>query len=226
MLKPRKRLAKTKLKEDRFVIFTAQAEAWFEQHRKQALYGILALVVLLAAGIAFKLSKSSAEENASFQELMARDAFARSDLDSTLVRANAILDDYSGTNAAAVALMLKGRVYETRAQYDDAVKAYQDLVKDYGNREYLAFGAYYALATISIGKGDYEKAGDLYSQAANKYPSHFNASVALLEAGKAFEKIHNYPQAKAAYKKAISDYPKSRASDTARDNLAKLEFMP
>lgn len=226
MMKPKKRLVKAKLKEDRFVIITAKAEVWFEEHRRPALYAVVALLLVAVAGIAIGWSKSAAEKSAAFAELMTRDAYARSDFDSALVNADAILEDYSGTTSAAIALMVKGRVFESRGQFDEAEKAFQELIDDYSDREYLAFGAYYALGTIAMGKSDYEPAAQYYEKAAAKHPQHFSAPVALVEAGKALEKARRYPQAKQIYRQVLSHYPKSRSADAARDNLAKLEFMP
>jgi len=226
MLKPRKRLVKAKLKEDRFVIFTAKAEVWFEQNRRHVIYGAGGIIVVVALAVAMGWSKSNATKNAAFQELLARDAYARTDYDSTLIRANAILEDFSGTSSAAVALMLKGRVYEQRGQFEEAEEAFKQVVDDYSEHEYLAFGAYYGLAMIALGRSDWNNAGDIYAKAASKYPHHFNAAVALLEAGKAYEKANRYPQARVAYRTILTDYPKARSADAARDNLAKLEFMP
>jgi len=226
MLKPRKRLVKTQLKEDQFVLMTAKAEAWFELHRMKVLYGIVAVVVAVGLGLAINWSRTTAAKNATFDEMLARDAYARADFDSALIRADAILDDYSGTSSAAVALMLKGRIFEQRAQFDEAVKAFEAVIDDYSGEDYLAFGAYYALGTIAAGKSEFEKAAEYYEKAASKYSKHFNAPAALLEAGKAFDKANKSPQAKSMYRKILSDYSKSRAADAARDNLAKLEFMP
>jgi TolA-binding protein len=226
MIKPKKRLAKAKLKEDRFVILTAQAEAWFEKYRQEALYGVIGVIVLIGAVFAYNWSRQTTEQNASFDEMLARDAYARNDLDSALTRANAILEDYSGSNSAGVALMLKGRILEQRGQLDEAVKVFEEVTDDYSDQEYLGYGAYYALATIALGKSDYETAAKHFESAGSTYPKHFNAAVAYLEAGKAFEKAGKTTQAKSVYRKVLSDYPKSRSADTARDNLAKLEFMP
>lgn len=225
MLKPKKRLVKAQLKEDQFVLYTAHAEAWFEMHRKEVFLGFGALVLVVAGVFLFNWSRSAANDSALFQELLARDALARSDLDSAMIKSDAILEDYSGTNSAAVASMVKGRVYEARGQFEDAEKTYQKVADSYSSNKYLGFGAYYALASIALGKSDYDKAGELFLKAASKYSDHFNAAQALLEAGKAYEKANKFPEAKRAYQKAIKDYPKSRATDTARDNLAKVEFM-
>ena len=86
MIKPKKRLVKAKLKEDRFVIFTAQAEAWLEANRNIVMYGIAGIVLVVALGLFISWSKDSSEKKAAFAELLARDALARSALDSALYR--------------------------------------------------------------------------------------------------------------------------------------------
>jgi len=226
MLKPKKRLVKATLKEDRFVILTAQAEAWFEQHKMRVIYasaGVLAIAVIAAA---LSWSRTNAIKQASLAELLARDAYARADFDSTLLKANAILEDFNGTPSAGVALMLKGRVYEQRAQFEEAEKAFEEVIDDYADSEYLAFGAYHSLGTIAHGKSDWLRAAEYFEKAGSKYPGHFNAPVALVKAGEAFEKAGKISQAKSAYRKVLGDYPKSRSADAARDNLARLEFLP
>ena len=226
MMKPKKRLVKAQLKEDQFVLFTAKAETWFENHRKEVLYGLIGVLVVVGLGVAISWSKTNSEKKAAFEELLARDAYARTVLDSALIRANTIIDDYSGTSSAAVALMIKGRVHESRGEFDDALKAYEQVLDDHSSEEYLGFGACNAIATISLGRGDYKKAADYYEKAASRYSKHFAAPVALVEAGKANEKAGRFAQAKSAYREVLGNYPKSRSADAARDNLAKLEFMP
>ncbi len=226
MIKPKKRLVRAKLKEDRFVIFTAKAETWLETHRKEVLYGISGLILIVAAGFVFNWSKADTEKKAAYEELLARDAYTRAALDSALIRSDVIIDDYSGASSAGIALMIKGRVNEARGDFDKAIEAYEKVIDDFSNQEYVGFGAYYALGTIALGRSEYEKASEYYGKAASNFPKHFSAPDALIETAKAQEKAGHFAQAKTAYRKILSDYPKSRSADIARDNLAKLEFMP
>lgn len=226
MLKTKKRITKTKLKEDRFVLFTAQAETWIENHRKELLYGISGVILVVLLGVGFNWSRSNAEKNAAFEELLARDAFSRAALDSAVIRADVILDDYSGTSSAAVAQMIKGRVHEARGELEEAAACFEKVINDHSGEEYLAFGAYYALGNIALGQNDPDKAASYFEKGSSKYPNHFSAPVALVSAGKAFEKAGKFNQAKTAYRKVLSKYSKSRSADNARDNLAKLEFKP
>jgi len=226
MIKPKKRLVKAKLKEDNFVLFTAKAETWLENNRKEVLYGFSGLILVVALGFIFNWSKANSAKKAAFEELLARDAFARTALDSALIRSDVILEDYSGSNSAGVALMIKGRVFESRGELDKAVEVYEKAIDDFSGDEYIGYGAYYALGTIALGRNDFAKAAEYYDKAASKFSKHFSAPDALIEAGKAHEKAGHFAQAKSSYRKVLSEYPKSRSADMARDNLAKLEFMP
>lgn len=124
MLKPRKRLVKAKLKEDKLLIFTARVRNLASRYQRQLLYGLAAVVVILVVGIAMSLSKTAAERNAAFEMLLARDAYAMGDLDKTLVHTKTVLEDYTGTRAAAEALMLEARVSEQGGDYEKAIELY------------------------------------------------------------------------------------------------------
>ena len=225
MLKPRKRLVKAKLKEDKLLVFTAKAQRYIRQNRRSITFATVGVLVVVCGFAVYNWSQRAEAAEAALDELLMRDAYARGELDSVLVRADRILDDYPRTSSAAAALMLKGRVHESRGEYEEAIETYERLLRKHSGEKYLAFGACYALGTIYLGKDDLEQAADFYLKAANDYPDHFNAPNALLEAGKCLEKLSRYEQAKRAYHKIIAEYPKSRTVNRARQRLTGIEFM-
>lgn len=222
--KPRKRLVKAKLKEDKLLAFTAKAQKFGRTNRKTIVFGVSGVVLVAIIASLLIYSHKTTENNSSFMELMVRDAYSRGELDQTLEYANALLEDYPNTNSAATALLLKGRVHEQRGEYDQAIEHFEELINRHSDQPYLSFAAYYALGAIHEGMNEYEAAARYYQKAANKYSTHFNAAVALLEAGESFEKASRYDEAKSAYQKVLSTYSKSRSADKARTNLAVLEF--
>lgn len=226
MLQARKGLVKTtEKKEDRLLVYSAKIQRFYGQYARAIIYVIGALIVLAIVAGVLVWSKKTEERNAAFAELMARDAFSRGDIDSTLSRANLILDQYPGTTSAAVALMLKGRAHEQRGEFDDAEWAYRELLRKYSEYEYLGYGAHKALGAILNGRGDFAAAGEEFLAAATKYPNVFDAPNALIDAGKNFEKASRYDDAKRAYLMVVKKYSKSRSVDEARRNLTALEFM-
>ena len=206
MLKPRKRLVKSKLKEDKLVTFTVKSQSFVKENSKMLSIGIGAVVVIVIAFGIFNMTSTSAEVQSTFDEMMARDAFARGEMDETLTRIEGILEDYSNTNSAASALMLKGRIYQQGGNPTAAEDAYNEVIRKYSTEEYLSFGANISLANIAHGREDYSLAAEKFIEAVNKNPSHFNSAVALLEAGVCLEKVSKYEEAKRTYLRILKNY--------------------
>lgn len=225
MLKPRKRLVKSKIKEDKLITYTVKSQAYAKENWKTLGYGIVAVIIIIVAIGMFSISKRSAETQSTFDEMMARDAYARGEFEETLTRIDGILEEYSNTNSAASALMLKGRIFQQSGDHAAAEEAYREVARKFSHEEYLCFGANISLAVIARGREDFSLAADKYLEAASKFPGHFNSPVALFEAGTCLEKISKYDEAKRAYSRILKDYPKSRSADKARNNLADIEFM-
>ncbi len=226
MLKPRKRLTRAKIKEDKFVTYTQKTQSFLHEHGIRIVIGAIAVVVVVVVSLVIGYNRASTESKSSFVGLLAREAYSRGDLDETLVYAKTILADYPGSKTAAVAMMLLGRVHEQRGELDDAIDAYKRLIDKYGNQEYLSFGAYYSLGSIYYGLGEFENAARYFSDGASRHPGHFNAPYSLFEAGRSYKKNRKYQKAKAAFRLVMSQYPKSRAVDKARRELEEIEFMP
>jgi len=225
MLKPRKRLVKAKLKEDKLLIYTAKTQNFLQSSWKTIAYGLAAVIIIVGVlGIIIASQRANRIESA-FEELMIRDAYQRGEFDETLTHINAVLDDFSGTPSAAAALMLKGRIHQQRSEYESAKEAFIQVTQKYSDCSYLAFGAYFALGAIAYGQEHYVEAAQFYQDAARRYPKHFNAPVALLVSGDCFKKTARYDDAKRTYQMILKQYSKSRSADKARNNLADLEFM-
>ena len=225
MLKPRKRLTRATLKEDKFVTYTSTVQSFIQKNYLRIVLSVSAFIVIAAVGGFISLSKSSSEKTAAFESFMARDAYGRGEFEEVMKHVNIILEDYPGAKAAASAMMLKGRVHEQRGDIDDAVEVYKNLTKKYSEHKYLGFGAHFSIGSIYFGQEKYEEAAQHFSRAASTYPDNFNAPYSLLEAGISYKKIKMYDKAKTVLKKIISDYPKSRAVSRARNELEEIEFM-
>ncbi len=225
MLKPRKRLVKAKLKEDKLLTFTDKAQRFLQAKWRIIAYVIAAIVIVLAISGFMAVSKRSARTEASYKEMLARDAFSQRNTDEALQLANEVIDDYSGTQPAAAALFLKAKIYQQRGDLERSKEAYLEVAKKSSTDKYTAFAAYLALGAIEYGEKNYDEAADYYEKAAKKYPDHFHSPKALISAGESLERLSKYEEAKRIYHTVLKKYPKSRSANTARTNLAELEFM-
>jgi TolA-binding protein len=225
MLKPRKRLVKTKIREDKLLVFTARVQGFASRNQRPILYVVGGVVVVAAFAGILVTSKASAERKAAYESFLARDAYSRGDLNEVITRTNTVIDDYAGTKGAAMALMLKGRVHEQLAEYEEAIQVYEELIRKYPGNDYLAFAAHLALGAIYKGRGDFLNAGRNYTDAAIKYPGHFDAPEALLDAGKSYRRAGAYDRARRTLRLVLSDHPKSRAATRARTELEDIEWL-
>lgn len=225
MLKAKKGPKKTQVQEDKLFTATIKAQLWYENNKKNLLIGLVSIVVLGLIITGVMWSKKSAAENSSFDELMARDAYSRADLDETVRLSDVLIEQYAGTHSAGVGLTLKAKVHQQRGEMTQAIELYNEVVSKYGKDKYLTFGALYSLGNIYRSQGRSAEAADHYQRAAIRYPDHFQAAVALVDAGQAYEKASKYEDAKRMYRLVVSKYPDSRSIDTARKNLTLLEFM-
>jgi TolA-binding protein len=224
MLKPRKSLIKTVEKKSNLLTFSEKAQLFYEQYARQVTYGLIGLVIVVGGWFGYRWMQQSSFSKADYAEMIARDEFAKGNYDDALQKVDAIIADYSSAPAAGSAMLMKGRIHESRSELDMAVQAYEKLIRKYGDQPYLAFSAKYALGAINNGRGDYEKAARYYRQAAQDLPEHFYAPQALLDAGRAYRKINKRDDAKAMFRLIITKYAKAREATDARTELAELDF--
>lgn len=225
MLKPRKRLVKAKLKEDKLLTYTIKIQEIFNTHWKNATFALVAVIVVVGIALGVGWSKKSKNDQAGFAEMLARDSYMQGKTDDALTQVNEILDKYSNTKSEATALMIKGRIFQQRGEFERAEEAFKEVTKKFSEEPYLVFGAYNSLGSIAYGKALYGEAGELYEKAFKTSSEHFNAPIALLAAGDCYEKNSKYERAKGVYVKILKLFPKSRSADKARNNLAELEFI-
>lgn len=226
MLKPRKRLVKAKLKEDKLLIFTAKVQAWAVKYQRQILVAVGAVAAAAVLFSVLRLTAAAAERNAAYQSFLARDAFLRDDLDEALAKAGQVIDAYPRAPSAGAMMLLKARILEMRAQFGDVLPLYQQVAKRFRDHPYLAFSAWNSMGAFYWGREEYSRAGECYLQAATKYPDHFHASGALVDAGKAFRKAGRLDDARRCLRLVLTKYPKSRAVTAAREELEQIEFQP
>lgn len=226
MQKAGKSLIKASAQKDKILTYTEQAQLLWEKHNRQITYVLIGIVVLVGGWIGWNMIQKANYAKADYEEMLARDAFARSNYDEALTKAEAIIADYSGSPAAASALMMQGRIYESRGEYDLAIKSLEKLISKHGDQPYLVFGARYAIGAIHNGRGEYEKAVRYYKRAAISQPDHFQAATALLDAGRVYRKMNKRDDAKQMFRLILNKYATSREATDARSELSELEFQP
>ncbi|MEX0600398.1 MAG: tetratricopeptide repeat protein [Rhodothermales bacterium] len=217
-LNPPKSISKKhELREDKVV--TLYARVWqFVDENKQLVYGAAAGVVLLIAaliGYVVYQNNLAAEAEAELARIIPiyeQGQFQQA-LDGTADRLGLleIGDEYGSTSAGNLAHFYAADALFNLGEYDRALEHFASFDKP---RDFLGASALAGQAAVHETREEYERAGDLYRDAAFHYENELTTPEYLFKAGRAYELAGLYGEAVEQYETVRDDYPDSeQASD-------------
>jgi TolA-binding protein len=215
MLKPRKRITKKQLKEDKLVTFYFKARTWAEENGKY-LYigaGIIALVIVLLFVNA--KSKRAAEENASVELLRARKIFESGDYQNAITQFSNLVENYGSTRSGKLGFFYLANSFYLKGDFENAQKNFKKFVSGFNGDEYLMSSGMGGIAACAEQNRKYVEAAELYAKIAKKYPKGVLAPHFLIRSGRCFVLANNESKAKEQYEKIIKNYPNAQEKDEA-----------
>ncbi|MBB1269587.1 tol-pal system protein YbgF [Shewanella sp. SR44-3] len=124
--------------------------------------------------------------------------------------------DETGSYERAVNLVLKER------QYDAAIPAFRDFIKQYPSSAYAA-NANYWLGQLLYNKNDYESAKQAFSTVVSQYSDSSKRADSLVKLGLIAEKSNDNNGARALYNKVLQEYANSASARLAQQQLSALK---
>ena len=220
MLKPKKRLTKKEIKEDKFVQKTMQAKAYVEENYQKVM-GIVAgifAVILLIMVISYYRGQSQQEANA----LLGEAQLEYHNLNYTKAKAmlNRLMEEYSGTDAADQGKFLMANLYYREGKYKEAKEYFKDFLDNYSGSEILIASAIAGYAACIAAEGNYLEAAENYRKAQEKAPDFVEAANYLYLAGLNYQKADQPEQAQEMFQKVVENY-----KDSSRYNDAKAQLI-
>ena len=110
MLKPKKKITKKELKEDKFVKFTLQAKTYLDENSKQVFYMVSGILVVVLLVIVFVYAHNANVEEARAQLGIAQVEYSNLNYDKVITRLESLIESYSGTNEADQGMFLLANV--------------------------------------------------------------------------------------------------------------------
>ncbi len=219
MLKPRKRLTKRAVKEDKFVTFASNATDFVQQNWKQIALGIALVLVVIVAGSGWGKHRQTRERTAS--ERLAEAAIAEQEgkTDRAEELYTLVVSKYGRTQAGIPACTSLGALQFSGGRFDEAITTYRKAVDRVGSDPMGAFAAYSGVGACLEEQGKYEEAAIQHRSYAKKYPRSSFAPEALSDAARCFVQAGCADEAKAALEQIVDMYPKSQAVLQARSLL-------
>ncbi len=193
---------------------------WVKAHR-QITSWIGAIVVVGAVLFLWTMStKRRTEEIASRDLQGARFAFENQNLPLAASELAKVVENYSGTNAAAEARLLLANVRLLEQKPEQAVA----VLKDYADGAPRAYRAqsYGLLGAAYENMGRLREAGGAYESGSAAARLDFLKAQMLSDAGRAWTNAGDTTRAVAAYRRIVTDFAKEGMANEAKVRLAEL----
>jgi tetratricopeptide (TPR) repeat protein len=190
MLKPRKKITKKELKEDKFVIYTIKAKEYVENNARRIMWMAITVLAVILVFSYFSRSKRTANLEASALFSEASLAMSQGNIQQGETQIKQLIENYQGVEAAGQGCFFLAKYYWQESDFENA-KIYFSLYLDDSTDDPLFTAASYAgYADCMSSNGNITEAAQNYEQAARaskespQTPAYlYSAARAYMEAG-------------------------------------------
>ena len=222
MAAKRNRPSKSELEEDQFVEWIVQASEYVKERARIFAGGAAAVVVIILAVNYIQASRETARTDAATLFGEALIAEQSGQLEQSIHLGEKLLQDYSGTSAAAHGTIVLANHYFAQGRYAEAEKLYQTYLTDYGEVDVLVFAAWRGVAACYEAREQFDKAAAKYAEFASVHAGSMAASLALMDAARCHGILGDTERQRSTLKQVTRDFASSPVSVRARQELGLL----
>lgn len=204
-----------------------RGELFLEKYLKHILIAVAVIVIGVGGYFAYKkLIAEPAGEKASVALFKAEDKFLNGQ-DSLALKGEgvsskgleAIIKDYSGSDAANLAQAYKGIALYDQGKYEEAIAA----LKQFSSKdEYVGPSVQRLIGDAYTELGKYQEAVSAYESAARSANNEAISPSCLLKAGHAYEKLGNKAKAAELYQSIKDNYAATPEAQMVDADLARV----
>ncbi len=222
MLKPRQRLTRKQLKEDKLLTIVMQVQNYLGSELK--LLAVVSGSILVIALFVFYMvqrNKSQEQEAASKLYVVEFQYIEKRDFNEQLVQElQSIIDQYENTESAGIATFHLANTYYQLGDYQNAGHYFQIYIDDYKSSDLLSSSSLSGIAACNEQIQEYNKATEYYLRSVNEYPDEFITPENMLGAARTLILTGNKNEAIVQYQNLIDKYPNSSAAVKAEIIIA------
>lgn len=208
--------SKQEIKRDKFADFMSEARDWATEN-SATLLGIVAVVVLLAAGLYFFQGYRAGQAETARVELAgAKTKMLSGNLQVGLLELRAVADKYSGSATGAEALYMFGSANYLSKNYEQAQKAFEEYVRKYSDLKVTHDAALAGIAACKENTGDYAGAAAQFLKALDYHPQGPTAEDNALGALRNYLLAGDTANARVMLDRITSDFWQSQTPATAQ----------
>jgi len=222
MLKPKKKITKQELKEDKFVKFTLQAKTYIDMHYQKLLRIGLALVAVIVIIIFFYYDSQQNEIEANSQLGIAEIEFTNGQLIKASERLEKLIEKYDGTDAADQGMFLFANILFQQQKIEEARDYFEKFINAYNGSNILLASGYAGLAACEEALNNYSQAAELYERAAETAPEFPESDNQYYLSALCYKKAGDIEKARSIFQQ-LADAAKS--SSRVKDAESQLVLL-
>jgi len=223
MLKPKKKITKKELKEDKFVKFTLQAKTYLDENSKQVFYMVAGIFGVALIIIAFAYTHNANVEEAQAQLGIAQVEYSNLNYDKAITRLERLIESYSSTNEADQGTFLLANILYQKERYEESKIYFEQFVDSYSGSDILLASGIAGLAACYEKEQMYSDAAETYSKAASTAPDFVEADNYLYLSGICFSKAGETLKAIEKFEFLVENNVTNKRINDAKAQLTKLK---
>lgn len=219
MQERKQRATKAELEEDEFLEWILRAIEYLKQRAQIFVGGAVAVVAIIAIASFMQTQRLEARERAAALLFEATLADRSGQVDQVIRVGQQLVDDFSGTPAAAQGMILLGNRYFSLGRYADAKRMYQQYLDTEGELDALLFAAHTGLAACREAQGDLEGAALDYVRFADDNSDSPTSALALMQAARCFGQLGDAQQQREMLERVTRQHAQTPVAQRAREHL-------
>lgn len=222
MLKPKKRITKQDLKEDKLVKTTLQVKTYIDENYRQVVTVVLAVFAVIVIFIVYGQLKSQTGAEAQAELGVAQIEYSNNNLDNASERLIRLIEEYGSTDEAKQGMLILANINYQQQKYDEAELYFQEFVDSYSGSDVLLSSGYAGLAACLEIKSDFMGAAEYYETAAETSEDFIESDNFLYLSGICLIKAGDNDKAKTIFKRIVET---SKTNQRVRDAEAQLVLL-
>ena len=196
MLKPRKRITKQELKEDKFVTYTIKAKDYVENNARTIMWVAIAILAVIVIVSFISRSKRTANLEASALFTQASLAMSQGNVQQAETQMQELIENYKGVKAAGQGCFFLARYYWQQGDFENARIYFKKYLDDYEDDPLLTSAAYAGYADCLYNEGNIREAAQNYEKAARSAKDSPSVPNYLYSAARAYMEVEELQKAR------------------------------
>lgn len=222
MLKPKRKISKQELKEDKFVKFTLQAKSYLDENYQKIMRAALGIGAIIIILVFYYYNSQETAKEANSQLGIAEIEYKNGNLAKASERLVKLIEDYEGTDSADKGMFLLANIYYQQKKYEDAQIYFDKFVDAYSGSNILLASGYAGLAACHEVTEDFSEAAELYEQAADLAPDFPESDNYYYLSALCYKRAGELDKARSIFKNLAND---AKSSQRVKDAETQLVLM-